>query len=298
MTMRVSDNQFSSMMTQAMMNSNVQINKVAEQMSTGNKINYLSDDPTASVKLEGLQKTISSSQQYQKNIKNVQSSYEQYETYMMSLNDITMDVHDLLLQAKNSTLDADSMTGIVAELESLKEQALSTLNKQVDGVYLFSGTEVYTPAIETTPPYAFLGNNDQRETKVGEGETMINNFTAQDILAGSSDFFTALDAAIAEMKSPTNDFQTTLATALDMTSATQQNVLNSVSILGANYNSLERMMDNNIDTELYAKTVQTDINELDYAEAAVRLDQNMFTLQAAQSVFSKVMGTTSLFDLI
>ncbi len=296
--MRVSDNQFSSMMTQAMMNSNVQINKVAEQMSTGNKINYLSDDPTASVKLEGLQKTISSSQQYQKNIKNVQSSYEQYETYMMSLNDITMDVHDLLLQAKNSTLDADSMTGIVAELESLKEQALSTLNKQVDGVYLFSGTEVYTPAIDTTPPYAFLGNNDQRETKVGEGETMINNFTAQDILAGSSDFFTALDAAIAEMKSPTNDFQTTLATALDMTSATQQNVLTSVSILGANYNSLERMMDNNIDTELYAKTVQTDINELDYAEAAVRLDQNMFTLQAAQSVFSKVMGTTSLFDLI
>ncbi len=296
--MRVSDNQFSSMMTQAMMNSSIQINKVAEQIATGEKINHLSDNPAASVKLEGLQKTISSSQQYQSNIKNVQSSYEQYETYMMSINDITKDVHDLLLQAKNSTLDADSMTGIVTEIETLKKQALKTLNKQVDGVYLFSGTDVYSPAIEETPPYAFLGNNDHRETKVGEGETIVNNFTAQDILAGSSEFFTALDAAIAEMKSPTDDFQDTLAAALDVTSAAQQNILNSVSVLGANYNSLERMMDNNIDTELFAKTIQSDINELDYAEASVRLAQNMTTLEAAQKTFTKVMNSTSLFDLI
>ncbi len=296
--MRVSDNQFSSMMSQAMMNSNVEINKVAIQMSTGKKINNLSDDPAASVKLEGLQKTISSSQQYQKNIKNVQSSYEQYETYMMSLNNITMDVNDLLLQARNSTFDADAMTGIVTELETLKTQALSTLNKQVDGVYLFSGTEVYSPAIETTPPYAFLGNGDHRETKVGEGETITNNFTAQEILAGSSDFFTALDAAIAEIKSPTDDYDEVLGAALDITNVAQQNIMNSVSVLGANYNSLNRMMDNNIDTELFASTIQSDINELDYAEASVRLAQNMTTLQATQSVFSKVMNSTSLFDLI
>ncbi len=301
--MRVTDSQFSSMMTRAMMSSNVEINKVAEQISTGNKINSLSDDPSGSMKLLGLDKTISSAEQYSSNIGNVQAKYTEYETYLMSFNDLALDVHDLLLQASNGTVTTDSSAGIVAELESLRQQALDTFNKKSEGIYIFSGTDVYEQTIivdDSTDPisYSFGGNADHRQTKVSEDGSMNNNFTAQEALQGSLDFFTHLDAAIAELKSPTADYQTALANAIDTTNTTQKNVLNTVTILGANYNSLDRMAVNNADVALYAETVKTDINALDYAEASVRLTQSMTTLQASQTVFSSVMNSSSLFDLI
>ncbi|NIY94461.1 flagellin N-terminal helical domain-containing protein [Vibrio diazotrophicus] len=301
--MRVTDSQFSAMMSRAMMNSNVEINRVAEQIATGNKINSLSDDPSGSMKLLSLDKTISSAEQYSSNISNVQSKYSEYETYLMSFNDLALDVHDLLLQANNATVGEESSGGIIAELESLRQQALDTFNKKSDGIYIFSGTDVYSEVIivdDSTDPvsYSFGGNADHRNTKISEDGSMNSNFTAQEVLQGSLDFFTTLDAAIAELKNPTADKNTILGAAIDSTDATQKSVLNTVTILGANYNSLDRMAVNNADAALYAETVKLDINALDYAEASVRLTESMNTLQASQSVFAKVMTSSSLFDLM
>lgn len=301
--MRVTDSQFTTMMTRAMMNSNVEINRVAEQIATGNKINSLSDDPSGSMKLLSLDKTISSAEQYSSNIANVQSKYSEYETYLMSVNELALDVHDLLLQANNATVGEESSGGIIAELESLRQQALDTLNKKSDGIYIFSGTDVYSEAIivdDSTNPitYSFGGNADHRNTKISEDGSMNSNFTVQETLQGSLDFFTTLDAAIAELKNPTANKNAILGAAIDSTDATQKSILNTVTILGANYNSLDRMAVNNADAALYAETVKTDINALDYAEASVRLTESMNTLQASQSVFAKVMTSSSLFDLM
>lgn len=301
--MRVTDSQFTTMMTRAMMNSNVEINRVAEQIATGNKINSLSDDPSGSMKLLSLDKTISSAEQYSSNISNVQSKYSEYETYLMSVNDLVLDVHDLLLQANNATVGEESSGGIIAELESLRQQALDTFNKKSDGIYIFSGTEVYSEAIivdDSTDPvsYSFGGNADHRNTKISEDGSMNSNFTVQETLQGSLDFFTTLDAAIAELKNPTENKNAILGAAIDSADATQKSILNTVTILGANYNSLDRMAVNNADAVLYAETVKTDINALDYAEASVRLTESMNTLQASQSVFAKVMTSSSLFDLM
>ncbi|MBD0786914.1 flagellar biosynthesis protein FlgL [Vibrio sp. Y2-5] len=301
--MRVTDSQFTTMMTRAMMNSNVEINRVAEQIATGNKINSLSDDPSGSMKLLSLDKTISSAEQYSSNIANVQSKYSEYETYLMSVNELALDVHDLLLQANNATVGEESSGGIIAELESLRQQALDTFNKKSDGIYIFSGTDVYSEAIivdDSTNPitYSFGGNADHRNTKISEDGSMNSNFTVQETLQGSLDFFTTLDAAIAELKNPTANKNAILGAAIDSTDATQKSILNTVTILGANYNSLDRMAVNNADAALYAETVKTDINALDYAEASVRLTESMNTLQASQSVFAKVMTSSSLFDLM
>ncbi|MCF7362819.1 flagellar hook-associated protein 3 [Vibrio diazotrophicus] len=301
--MRITDSQFTTMMTRAMMNSNVEINRVAEQIATGNKINSLSDDPSGSMKLLSLDKTISSAEQYSSNISNVQSKYSEYETYLMSVNDLVLDVHDLLLQANNATVGEESSGGIIAELESLRQQALDTFNKKSDGIYIFSGTDVYSEAIivdDSTDPvsYSFGGNADHRNTKISEDGSMNSNFTVQETLQGSLDFFTTLDAAIAELKNPTENKNAILGAAIDSADATQKSILNTVTILGANYNSLDRMAVNNADAVLYAETVKTDINALDYAEASVRLTESMNTLQASQSVFAKVMTSSSLFDLM
>lgn len=293
--MRVTDSQFNSIMQRALMDNNIRLNRVFEQMSTGKKLNHLSDDPIAAVRLEGLKKNISDNQQYQRNIENVQSQLTRYETNINTLEELSQQVNELLLQGKNGTLDTESRAGIVLELNSLKAEMLTTLNQKSDGSYLFSGTDIFNPAIDTVS-YAFNANGDYRQTKVGDDLYVNSNFTITDVI-GSNAIFADLDAAIAELESATAGFETALDTALNSNQQVHQTLLQSLTNIGSQYNSLDRQKETSIDMVFFAETVTTSLEELDYAEASTELNQGMIALEATQKTFARVSGI-SLFDLI
>ncbi|GMQ45796.1 flagellar hook-associated protein FlgL [Vibrio sp. 10N] len=293
--MRVTDSQFNSIMQRALMDNNIRLNRVFEQMSTGKKLNHLSDDPIAAVRLEGLKKNISDNQQYQRNIENVQSQLTRYETNVNTLEELSQQVNELLLQGKNGTLDTESRAGIVLELNSLKAEMLTTLNQKNDGSYLFSGTDIFNPAIDTVS-YAFNSNGDYRKTKVGDDQYVSSNLTITDVI-GSNAIFSDLDAAIAELESPTAGFETALETALISNQQVHQTLLQTLTDIGSQYNSLDRQKETSIDMVFFAETVTTSLEELDYAQASTELNQGMIALEATQKTFARVSGI-SLFDLI
>lgn len=136
----------------------------------------------------------------------MQSQLTRYETNVNTLESLSQQVNELLLQGKNGTLDAESRAGIVLELKSLKTEMLNTLNQANDGSYLFSGTDISNPAIDTAPPYTLNPNSDYRETKVGDNQYVPSNLTITDTI-GSSAIFTDLDNAIAELELATGDLQ-------------------------------------------------------------------------------------------
>ncbi|ASI90229.1 flagellar hook-associated protein FlgL [Vibrio mediterranei] len=294
--MRVTDSQFNAVMQRSLMDNNIRLNKVFEQMSTGLKLNHLSDDPIAAVRLEGLKKTVSDNQQYQRNIENVQSQLTRYETNVNTLEELSQQINELLLQGKNGTLDAQSRAGIVLELKSLKTEMLTTLNQANEGSYLFSGTDITNQAISTAPPYTLNSNSDYRETKVGDDQYVPSNLTITDII-GTNAIFTDLDNAIAELEVPTAGFTPALDSALDTNQALHQNLLVSLTDIGSQYNALDRLKETSIDMVFFAETVRSELEELDYAQASVELNQGMIALEATQKTFARVAGI-SLFDLI
>ncbi|MCY9851830.1 flagellar hook-associated protein FlgL [Vibrio mediterranei] len=294
--MRVTDSQFNAVMQRSLMDNNIRLNKVFEQMSTGLKLNHLSDDPIAAVRLEGLKKTVSDNQQYQRNIENVQSQLTRYETNVNTLEELSQQVNELLLQGKNGTLDTQSRAGIVLELKSLKTEMLTTLNQANEGSYLFSGTDITNQAISTTPPYTLNSNSDYRETKVGDDQYVPSNLTITDLI-GTNAIFTDLDNAIAELEVPTAGFTAALDSALDTNQALHQNLLVSLTDIGSQYNALDRLKETSIDMVFFAETVRSELEELDYAQASVELNQGMIALEATQKTFARVAGI-SLFDLI
>ncbi|MGF1747947.1 flagellar hook-associated protein FlgL [Vibrio cionasavignyae] len=294
--MRVTDSQFNAVMQRSLMDNNIRLNKVFEQMSTGKKLNHLSDDPIASVRLEGLKKTMSDNQQYQRNIDNVQSQLTRYETNVDTLEELSQQVNELLLQGINGTLDQHSRAGIVLELKSLKSEMLTTLNQSNDGSFLFSGTDISNPSIDIVPPYTMNSNGDYRETKVGDDQYVANNITVSDVI-GSSAIFTDLDNAIAELEVPSATFISTIKSAIDSNQSLHQSVLLTLTDIGSQYNSLDRLKETSIDMVFFAETVKTELEALDYAQASVELNQSMIALEATQKTFIQIAGI-SLFDLI
>ncbi len=294
--MRIANIQFTSIMQTAIQKNNADLNTVFTQMSSGNKINKLSDDPLATVKLASLEQTIAMSDQYERNIANVQGKYDQYETYISSAESILQEANELALRASNGSLAPESLEGIAIEMEAIKQEMMTLMNTQDNGSYLFSGTDVNSPAISTEPPYELLGNDAHRETKVSENGFVQSNFTVNDVLGGS-ELFVQMDKMIAELNNPTDNFSTVMADSIELVQDVNIHVNRSLGQIGAQFNSLTRASSTNADIQLYAEGVQTDIVELDYAEASVRLNQGMLALEATQKSYSSIIGL-SLFDYV
>ncbi|MBU2887250.1 flagellar hook-associated protein FlgL [Gilvimarinus agarilyticus] len=92
-----------------------------------------------------------------------------------------------------------------------------------------------------------------------------------------------------------------LAEVVGQTLANLDNAVTNISVVqgevGARLNTLESTREQNLDTKLYTETVLNDLEALDYAEAATRLEMQQLVLSAAQQSFVKVAGL-SLFNYI
>lgn len=296
--MRVSDTQFSQMMLRSLQTNNAGLGEVLQQMSTGDRLTKLSDDPIDSIKLLNLEREGSAINQYQANIRNLKTVLSSQEAYLDRANESLKSSRDLVLWGSNGTLSDDDRTGIVSELENLKESLVATFNAQdEEGHYLFSGTKTNAPAVTNSGPgYVVDGNADKRSVTVAKGVTMEANFTAQEILdIGGDNVVNQLDKLIAEFNNPSANFQAEVANTLAAIDKTSGNVLGAMTTTGGRYNNLDLLESSHSENKLFVDKVTGDLEALDYGEASVRLTNYMSALQATQASYVKI-NDLSLFN--
>ncbi|MCC2523368.1 flagellar hook-associated protein FlgL [Vibrio coralliilyticus] len=298
--MRISDTQFSQMMLQSLQINNAGLGQVMQQMSTGERLTKLSDDPMASVQLLNLEREGSAITQYKTNISNVKTALSNQEVQLDSVNESLKKMNELVLWGANGTLTDSDRTGIISELESLRSSVVSSFNAQdEEGRYLFSGTKTDTAALSNASgSYVIQGNSDKRVVTVAKGVTMESNMTAQEILAlGGNNVLNDLDALIAEFQSPTPAFRTTVESTLSSIEATSNNVLAAMTEMGGRHNNLDLMDSAHGENKLFVDKVSSELSALDYGEASVRLSNYMAALQATQASYVKI-NDLNLFDRI
>ncbi|NOI57114.1 flagellar hook-associated protein FlgL [Vibrio coralliilyticus] len=298
--MRISDTQFSQMMLQSLQINNAGLGQVMQQMSTGERLTKLSDDPMASVQLLNLEREGSAITQYKSNISNVKTALSNQEVQLDSVNESLKKMNELVLWGANGTLTDSDRTGIISELESLRSSVVSSFNAQdEEGRYLFSGTKTDTAALSNASgSYVIQGNSDKRVVTVAKGVTMESNMTAQEILdLGGNNVLNDLDALIVEFQSPTPAFRTTVESTLSSIEATSSNVLAAMTEMGGRHNNLDLMDSAHGENKLFVDKVSSDLSALDYGEASVRLSNYMAALQATQASYVKI-NDLNLFDRI
>ncbi|NOI78566.1 flagellar hook-associated protein 3 [Vibrio coralliilyticus] len=298
--MRISDTQFSQMMLQSLQINNAGLGQVMQQMSTGERLTKLSDDPMASVQLLNLEREGSAITQYKSNISNVKTALSNQEVQLDSVNESLKKMNELVLWGANGTLTDSDRTGIISELESLRSSVVSSFNAQdEEGRYLFSGTKTDTAALSNASgSYVIQGNSDKRVVTVAKGVTMESNMTAQEILdLGGNNVLNDLDALIAEFQSPTPAFRTAVESTLSSIEATSSNVLAAMTEMGGRHNNLDLMDSAHGENKLFVDKVSSDLSALDYGEASVRLSNYMAALQATQASYVKI-NDLNLFDRI
>lgn len=297
--MRISDNQFSQMMLQSLQGNNAGLGHVLQQMTTGERLTKLSDDPMASIKLLNLDRENSAIAQYQNNIANVKTTLSSQETHLDSVKESLMSMRDIALWGANGSLTDQDRTGMITELKSYRDSIESSFNAQdEEGHYLFSGTKTDTPAINSASgSYVIEGNSDKRVVTIAKGVTMDSNMTAKDILdlGGGKNVLNQINNLITEFENPSPNFQAEVDASLSAIDDTLASVLGTMTEIGGRHNNLDLVGGAHGENKLFVDKVSGDLSALDYGEASVRLSNYMAALQATQASYVKI-NDLSLFD--
>lgn len=137
-----------------------QLAKSNERLSSGKRINRVSDSVTDAQKALKVRNQLLNNEQFTRNIQSIQNEISAQESSAMQMNQILIDVKGLLVKA-GSGLNSDSDLTIIAnELEEINNSIVQLVNVKASDRYTFSGLNNEAPiSVQNDGAVLFNGVN-------------------------------------------------------------------------------------------------------------------------------------------
>jgi flagellar hook-associated protein 3 FlgL len=199
--MRISTSAFQKLAVDNMLNQQSALSITQTQVSTGKRIQSPADDPIGAVHILELQKVQAEYDQYGRNSDAVVGRSNVEEQSLADAGDLLRNVHDLVLQANNSTLSDTDRTSIVSELTARAQQLMDIANrKDGKGEYLFAGYATTTqPFVRSGAGVSYLGDQGVRVIQTGPTQKTADSHTGFDVFMnvpqGNGTFVTSANAS-------------------------------------------------------------------------------------------------------
>jgi len=180
-----------------------------EQMSSGKRINNLSDDPAAVAQLILNEGQTSDVDQYLANVTTVQNSMQVADSTLNSVVTALSQAISLGIEGSNGTLSASDQQSIATQVSGIESQVLALANTTYAGNYLFAGTAVTTQPFtqDSSSPsgVTYNGNGSTNSVQIGDGEYVPTNLSGSQVFTPSgSDVFAALQGLVTALQSGGN----------------------------------------------------------------------------------------------
>ena len=159
-----------------------------EVVATQKRINSISDDPVGVSQILNLNTTLGNLEQINTNVEVGISWLDGVENALDSVNNLIIDVKSQVSRLSSASASADERKDAVENINGMIEQIVTLGNTQVNGTYIFAGTDTVSPPFvynkDAEPPsVSYQGNNDPFKIKTD------NNLTVQVGRAGDEAFW-------------------------------------------------------------------------------------------------------------
>jgi flagellar hook-associated protein 3 FlgL len=291
--MRITNSIITQNAINAMLTSQQGMNVASSQVTSGLRIQTISDAPT-----DGTQVMLANSQlralaQYQKNVQSAQAKSDAQENALNSVSDLISRAQQLGIQQSGSgTATAQTRSQVQAEVNELLKSAVSLGNTKHNGGFLFGGTrpDVQPFDVSNGPPIAFTTTSPsgsapmeitsgQQLTPVDDGTTIFGD-TNSGVLKTLQDLSVALGS--------NNDQQIQTATA--NLQGSFDHVQNLIATTGARANQLQVTGANLKSFNVTLSAFKSSLQDVDMEKAITELVSKQTTYQAAMSATSKVLS--------
>jgi len=171
------------------------------QVSTGKKLNKISDDPAGAASAIAERNALGAVEQYEKTSQNIGSRLTVVDTVLDDVISKLTKVQTVALAGRGTPKTQLERDAAAEELRGLREALLDNLNATFHGTFIFSGANA------TTPPYtvggggvvgAYAGSATEQGVDIGDGRAVTVAFNGNAIAQGTDGqhMFDALDDLI------------------------------------------------------------------------------------------------------
>lgn len=123
--------------------------KLQNTIASGKKINVPSDDPTGMNNILGYRKTLSSVNQYERNMDRAQSWLDFTDSTLQTVEDLVAETKVLALQLGNDTTNVQNRKNAAQKVTHIQDQMQQLLDSKLEGEYVFAGYNTDTrPFVE------------------------------------------------------------------------------------------------------------------------------------------------------
>jgi len=272
------------------------------ELTTGLKINTVSDAPDQISSLLQTRSDLAQTQQITNNLGRVKTEVDTAEEGLQGAVSLMERVQTLGAQGSSDISSADTRQNLADELGSILQQLVSTANTTVEGRYIFSGdSDQQAPysidLTQSSPVSAYQGSAATRQVQAADGSSFEVAKTAQDIFdaptASDNVFLSVTNLRQALLNGDTSAVSSALADVQSASGYLNQQL--------AFYGTVQDRVASATDfAQTYTTQLQTQlsgIQDADEAEAITELTQAQ-TQQQAALVSRAQIPRTSLFDFL
>ena len=190
--MRITNSMMSSTVKRNLFRQAEQLARKQETMASGKRINRPSDDPLGFGKVLDYRRTLSSLDQYDRNIQNAKNRIEYLETTLEGVDELMVDAKNWAVNQSGS--DSMDREAAITSVQNIREQMLQLGNSKMGNVYVFSGFQTLTPPFDASG--AYNGDNGYYSVMTADNMEMQVEADGSRIFQGAEDVFDALDQLI------------------------------------------------------------------------------------------------------
>jgi flagellar hook-associated protein 3 FlgL len=272
---------------------NQRLDDINNQVSSGKKLTQLKDSPAGSAQLIGLSEQASEIDQYQSNVDSGSYFLGMADSILNEVNNLTTTIFTKGSQAASESVTSSDRSTIAAEVKSLREQLVALANSQVNGRYIFAGSKT------DSAPFEIAG-----ESVEYNGDSVVNSINVDDGLqvkqsvsgaAAFSAIFSTVDSLLSNME---EDNVSGIKTALQEFSSALSQLSQARGEIGSNMSILEKIKLNLESRETSLTKQRSQVEDVNMAEAVVKLSQVQTALETALSAGGKILQQRNLFDFL
>ena len=285
--MRVANKTIYDTVTYNLSNCTQGLNQANEIVSSGKRINNLSDDPVALTQALNVKSAISNLEQMQRNISTGNSWLVSSESALTHVQDILSETKTLCIQMANATIDSVQRVSAAETVQNLFDEIVSLGNTNIAGSYIFSGSKTDTTPFSEDGTYN--GNSNAFTVKIGKDTTV-------EVGSDGGALFGDILSTIGGLKNSlaTDDVEG-IQDAMSDLDGHFDDISTKISDVGSKMNRMD-MKEKIFEDIIFTNTERlSKIEDADMAEAIMELKAREFAYQAALSSSAKLM-TLSLID--
>lgn len=275
---------------------------LTEELSSGVKVNSLSDDPAAAGQNVLLTSQLNSDDTFSTTASSAENLLQVSDSALGNVVTQLTSAVSLATQANNGVLNANNLQAIATELTGIRDEVLSLANSSYLGQYIFSGsqggTQPFTLDTSTSPAsVAYQGDSDVSYVQTPSGQNIQTNIPGDQIFTvAGGNVLGSLNNLIADFSSGAPSATSVadlaqLSQSLGYVAQQRAIIDNSINRLTAssNYSSSESVQ---------LLSAQDDLIQTDTASVATQLSTSETQQTALTQVIAAIEQQGTLFQAL